>query len=371
MSRRCRLAKVCHPVCPHFANLALHSDFATNGDSPSVDTMDPMQPQYTNSLTFDRGLPSPASASTSWQPTKSGAPHMTLQSDIIDNRRGLVEHNFGQITPPNDTDPEKEARRREIEASEAAAVEASNAKSERARNAANTRHARKNALRKDSCTTNGDSAEAGEESEGKGKREKYREKNRLAAAKCRAKKKNNTEDLETQARTIQARNRQLKEEELNLRDELSFLRNCALEHVAGGCRNHRLLSYNQMKAEEAARSAQIGRPMHSPSLDDLAVMTGMGNVASPGHNAGSSGEFSRRQSHDRRASLHQLHSQAFGTGSGQQQQDQQEQQQTMSPMSDMDHSMYDFARPTTQQSLANLYSSTGNDENFGVEATSG
>ncbi|EMC98379.1 hypothetical protein BAUCODRAFT_43157, partial [Baudoinia panamericana UAMH 10762] len=64
-----------------------------------------------------------------------------------------------------------------------------------------------------------------------GKREQYREKNRLAAAKCRAKKKENVDVLEKQHRELNAQNTALRFQERQLRDELSHLRTMALHHT--------------------------------------------------------------------------------------------------------------------------------------------
>ncbi|EME85599.1 uncharacterized protein MYCFIDRAFT_19704, partial [Pseudocercospora fijiensis CIRAD86] len=62
------------------------------------------------------------------------------------------------------------------------------------------------------------------------KKERYREKNRLAAAKCRSKKKTHTEGLEESARFITAQNNKLRAEERELRDMFSSLRHQALAH---------------------------------------------------------------------------------------------------------------------------------------------
>lgn len=82
------------------------------------------------------------------------------------------------------------------------------------------------------------------------KRDKYREKNRVAAAKCRAKKKEHVDGLEETHRTQGMLNALLKQTEQNLRDELSFWRTQALQH--GFCDCKAVQEYNMRKARDLA-----------------------------------------------------------------------------------------------------------------------
>lgn len=82
-------------------------------------------------------------------------------------------------------------------------------RSERAHNAANQRHAKSKTVgrlnrRKDAALSDGDEGDA------VGKRGTYREKNRLAAAKCRARKEENTAGLEDKHRKLSTMNSVLK-----------------------------------------------------------------------------------------------------------------------------------------------------------------
>jgi len=97
-----------------------------------------------------------------------------------------------------------------------------------------------------------DDEEAGlaDSAEGPGKREKYREKNRVAAAKCRAKKKENVDVLEDNHRTQSVLNSALKQSEQSLRDELSYWRTQALQHTFCNC--HPIQEYNMCKARNLA-----------------------------------------------------------------------------------------------------------------------
>jgi hypothetical protein len=88
------------------------------------------------------------------------------------------------------------------------------------------------------------------------KKEKYREKNRVAAAKCRAKKKEHTDHLEDDHRTQNALNTALKQTEKSLRDELSFWRTQALQHTFCDC--HSIQNYNLQKAQSMTAGKQFG-----------------------------------------------------------------------------------------------------------------
>lgn len=199
----------------------------------------------------------------------AGQSHMdfSTQAAIVHERGNSVVDHYGQITPPEDGTPFAAPRGAEPDAK-------MSAKSERARNAANQRHAKAKKVcmgsvwrlqqllissqaRRDSSRT-----EASTEVEAEvvdDKREKYREKNRLAAAKCRAKKKNNTEDLEESARIITSANSRLRAQERELRDIFSNLRHQALAHdQTQGCTCSAIHMYNNNKAQEAARGAAMG-----------------------------------------------------------------------------------------------------------------
>ncbi|GAM89060.1 hypothetical protein ANO11243_070940 [Dothideomycetidae sp. 11243] len=93
------------------------------------------------------------------------------------------------------------------------------------------------------------------------KRDKYREKNRVAAAKCRAKKKEHIDGLEDNHRTQSMLNALLKQTEQNLRDELSFWRTQALQH--GFCECHAIQDYNLRKARAIAVDRDFG------NVDDM------------------------------------------------------------------------------------------------------
>ncbi|OCL05453.1 hypothetical protein AOQ84DRAFT_269191, partial [Glonium stellatum] len=67
------------------------------------------------------------------------------------------------------------------------------------------------------------------------KRESHLEKNRLAAHKCRQKKKEWVEELEMQARELTAIRAHLKSHVAMLREEVLALKNEVLSHANCGC----------------------------------------------------------------------------------------------------------------------------------------
>lgn len=219
----------------------------------------------------------------------------SFPTKLVQARPASVTERFGQVTPPENSIPELRDDRKSstgsIERQQAGGKAPKLNKSERARNAANQRHAKSKLARQQrearrEAGSGSDIEGSGEESEGK--RETYREKNRLAAAKCRAKKKENVEGLEDKHRHLSAQNNFLKREERTLRDELSMLRTAALQHTpaARGCICGGLHEYNRKKASQVAFG--LGGPLVSSPSDGM-----RSSVHSP---AGLSGPMSRSNS---------------------------------------------------------------------------
>ncbi|KAM3423121.1 hypothetical protein BST61_g577 [Cercospora zeina] len=256
--------------------------------------------------------------STSWPKVQSSPTFhaQSLQSEFLNGRASSVSQHFGQITPPDDKPPKDfpAASRRPAEPTTNTEPPLS-AKSERARNAANQRHAKAKRAKKESAkgtkSQSGNEDDRDEDGEVDGKREKYREKNRLAAAKCRAKKKTHTEDLEESARHITATNNRLRAEERELRDLFSSLRHQALAHdPTQGCNCAAIHMYNHNKAQEAARTAAMGlvgmgmpiQGLPSPSIgSDMSGMNSPPFASQPASRAQSSstghaGHHTRAQS---------------------------------------------------------------------------
>jgi len=82
------------------------------------------------------------------------------------------------------------------------------------------------------------------------KRNKFLERNRVAASKCRQKKKEWTQNLEVQARELQANKNQLQLLVSSLKDEVMWLKNEMLKHNNCGC--HHIREYLSREAESIA-----------------------------------------------------------------------------------------------------------------------
>lgn len=225
-------------------------------DSPGGQLQQLHQPNFIQPIFFNNQGDMPRGPQ-GWPKSQSPTSfHVQSAQSAIANGRASVSQQYGQITPPDEYSTSEDAG---SAFNLTQPEQAGNSKSERARNAANQRHAKAKKARKDSVRSKGESP-ADEDVRGSGvdKREKYREKNRLAAAKCRAKKKTHTDDLEESARNITATNNRLRAEERELRDLFSSLRNQALAHdPTQGCTCTAIHTYNHHKAQEAARGAAM------------------------------------------------------------------------------------------------------------------
>lgn len=92
---------------------------------------------------------------------------------------------------------------------------------------------------------------AGSAADGDDKRNQFLERNRVAASKCRQKKKEWTSNLEQRARELQASKNSLALLVSSLREELLYLKGEALRHTNCGCTNVR---------EYLARHAEVSFP---------------------------------------------------------------------------------------------------------------
>lgn len=194
----------------------------------------------------------------------------SMQDEIVSNRTDSIAQFFGQITRPDSS-----LKGIKGEASPHGSDAAK--RKERARNAANKRHAKSKKVRTGSESTGGDEEVAEEPRE---RQAHYREKNRVAAAKCRAKKKNHNDNLEDMHRGEASKNKILKAEVMGLRNELAHLKGLTLEHSPGNCQCRGIHGYSMRQANLIARGAapQRGPSTSSPSQDS-SVST---DIASPG-----------------------------------------------------------------------------------------
>jgi hypothetical protein len=93
----------------------------------------------------------------------------------------------------------------------------------------------------------GDASEANTQADGK--KQRLREKSKVAAAKCRQRQRKQAENLRVEVRGLSATNAQLKSYAQELRKELNRLRVCALGHA--DC-DYKLAWYNQGQVEGLA-----------------------------------------------------------------------------------------------------------------------
>ncbi|KAF1345809.1 hypothetical protein BDV97DRAFT_371846 [Delphinella strobiligena] len=194
---------------------------------------------------------------------------------------------FGQITPPSENDhgglPKPLGQRadsgigRDLAIDYSAIANVSSRSSSRSQSKPRTMSSEGRAPKRARKNSEGSDDEdvSMEFGDGDNKREKYREKNRVAAAKCRAKKKGHVDQLEETHRTQSALNTALRQTEKSLRDELSFWRTQALQHTFCNCRP--VQEYNMRKAQSLATESILGNHFaaRSPSIKSS------GRAASP------------------------------------------------------------------------------------------
>lgn len=179
---------------------------------------------------------------------------------------------YGQITPPDDTNsgrvgdpPSKYADSAVSNGADVRYLVDGSSPSASASQVHPSKRRSKKA-RRDSRISDDDDDDDDHAVDGDNKREKYREKNRVAAAKCRAKKKEHVDHLEENHRRQSMLNTALKQTEKSLRDELSFWRTQALQHTFCNCRP--IQDYNLRKARNLAAESTLGNPIttRSPSM---------------------------------------------------------------------------------------------------------
>ncbi|KAK6006499.1 hypothetical protein QM012_006909 [Aureobasidium pullulans] len=168
------------------------------------------------------------------------------------NNYGTTTERYGQVTPPDDAnmhDMTKSFGKRADSGASGLEVDDASSMSPRS-SMSNKRPSVRSSQKSRKESRTSDDGLAGD------KKDKYREKNRVAAAKCRAKKKEHTDQLEDTYRTQSAMNSALKQTEKSLRDELSYWRTQALQHTFCNC--HPIQEYNMRKAQSMAFGGNYG-----------------------------------------------------------------------------------------------------------------
>lgn len=200
------------------------------------------------------------------------AENPTSQSEIVKTRLDRVDEQYGNLTPPEEgivADGVEKIRESRQSPHAKTSQKQSMDRSERARNAAMQRHAksRRQSVRE---IQHSETESEGSHGEANQKRDNYREKNRAAAAKCRAKKKNHVGKIEQDARSLETENAVLKARVRELRNQHAELRDLALQHnpSVATCRCGSLHRYNMSKAAEITSSFSAFANMRSRSGAD-------------------------------------------------------------------------------------------------------
>jgi hypothetical protein len=204
----------------------------------------------------------------------SASSELNSQQHTIQSPSDAVLDRFGQITLPLDvTSGVRTARDSGAEAARAQTAEQARlARSEPARNAANQWHAKSRTVGRINRRKNAALSD-GEEGDPAGKQATYREKNRLAAARCRARKKENAAGLEEKYRKLSAMNLVLKKQINELRDDFVDLRAQALDHQDCNCQiNH--YNIRQVRIVALSVSAQSS-PLQYGGAPTTTTMTTM------------------------------------------------------------------------------------------------
>lgn len=216
---------------------------------------------------------------------RSSVPELrSTQSNIVNSRSNQVSQHFGQITPPHDdlSEPVKAHSSKPSQSQQHRGQENGKLTNEqRARNAANTRHSRSKNTKKRSEQNRNDSDDEGTQKQGKNIT-LQREKNRVAAAKCRAKKKSANEEREELANEYGATNNFLTREIRDLKNQKKELQNFLLAHRPGVCDCHGIHDYNFGQAQRLVLNARRHgvEPTSSPSLESAFSTQSSGSEAS-------------------------------------------------------------------------------------------
>ncbi|KAI6915258.1 hypothetical protein KC318_g77 [Hortaea werneckii] len=226
------------------------------------------EPSPGRSNAFSQGMSSTSDPADVWGQPIGSSPAFSIQINVGLPSGGLQNHilskrgAYGQITHPNDTTPTEAFDRQSSAPPHSGRTEIDQL--QRSRNAATQRHAKSKSAREASLHKHCAEPNAnGNADDVEDKQKRYREKNRAAAARCRAKKQEDVKGLEERHRELYAKNSYMKREERVLRGQLRQLRTMALLHNEELCTCHDIHGYNFRKANEVALS--WNQPVSSPS----------------------------------------------------------------------------------------------------------
>lgn len=245
------------------------------------------EPSPVRSNAFSQGMSSILDPADVWRQTigsspadpfsiqiNVGLPSRGLQNHTLSKRGASAAQHYGQITHTNHTTPTEAFDRQSSAPSHSGRTEIDQL--QRYRNAATQGHAKSKSAReaplRKYCA---DPNAKGNADDVEDKQKRYREKNRAAAARCRAKKQEDVKGLEERHRELYANNSYMKRVELVLRGQLTQLRTMALLHNGESCTCHDIHGYNFRKANKVALGwnqpvsslSGVGSSSNAPSPD--------------------------------------------------------------------------------------------------------
>ncbi|KAI4107147.1 MAG: hypothetical protein L6R37_001848 [Teloschistes peruensis] len=210
-------------------------------------------------------VPSPPDSATSPPPSWQSFPYQPSSSvhNILTDMYTGTRVQFGQNTPPDDNFPNMFTVPGQFQNPSTSVQEPSSPSTTKRKRSSTSgqekatapKRSRKNG--RSTNLSNGQPASSAEEV----RRHKFLERNRVAASKCRQKKKEWTQNLENRARELQKENNHLRMLVDSLRDELVFIKGEILKHTS--CESDNIQGWLKSSAASSARSPVIKRE-HSP-----------------------------------------------------------------------------------------------------------
>ncbi|KAL8692764.1 MAG: hypothetical protein Q9218_002271 [Villophora microphyllina] len=184
---------------------------------------------------------------------------------------------FGQNTPPDDESPNMFTVPAQSQNPSTSVEEPSGGtKRKRSSTSSNDKATAPKRSRKHGRVTNGSNGQPVSSAE-EVRRHKFLERNRVAASKCRQKKKEWTQNLESRARELQKENSSLRMLVDSLRDELLFIKGEILKHTSCECDN--IQGWLKSSAATPAPRSPVVKREHSPI--NSAPPSRYGSVSTP------------------------------------------------------------------------------------------
>lgn len=197
----------------------------------------------------------PSSASFSPKSWPYNGFHQEMPSNIFTNiQPANARAHYGQVTPPDDENENEDLLeyqlREQLEQHDMQPLPGEG-KGKRKRNSANTDSTNQSPPRRTRKYASRGSNKNNEPSKPEdAKRSKFLERNRVAASKCRQKKKEWTQNLENRARELQKNNHQLRIVVESCRQEILFLKGELLKHSQ--CESESIQTYINSEANNFA-----------------------------------------------------------------------------------------------------------------------